>query len=212
MFRKIIILLSLLISSIHIMSQKTVLIYIFDGYSDWEISFLAPELKKNSAINLLTVSNHGLPVISSGGFKITPDLSHQDIYTTNLSMLILPGGLLWEENYPDKIIIDSIVEKTYKSKKTIAAICGATIYLGRKGYLNEIKHTSNDRNYLAALAPGYVGSSHYQNELSINSDNIITANGTAPIEFARMVMEELGFGSDYVNKWFQLFKYGIWIE
>lgn len=194
------------------MQKKNVYIYLFDSFADWEIGFLTPELKKNKEINLLTVSTDGKPITSMGGLEITPNVSLNDIDTSSISMLILPGGFLWEKSNPKEVDIDSLVEKLYLNKVTIAAICGATIYLARKGYLNNIEHTSNDLNYLKAIAPEYNGEVYYQNQSAIFCNHIITAGGIAPIEFTQKVLEALEFDGSYVDKWFQLFKNGIWSE
>jgi hypothetical protein len=95
----------------------------------------------------------------------------------------------------------------------IAAICGATIYLGRKGLLNNLKHTSNDLYYLKGVAPEYSGEKSYVNSLAVTDENLITANSIAPIEFAREIFTKLKLRSDNdIEKWFQLFKNGIWSE
>jgi len=40
---------------------------------------------------------------------------------------------------------------------------------------------------------------------------VITACGIAPIEFAKEIFKAIGlFNEDDLEKWFQLFKYGIW--
>lgn len=194
------------------MEKKNVYIYLFDGFADWEIGFLTPELKKNKGINLLTVSTDGKPVISMGGLEITPNVSLNDIDTSSISMLILPGGVLWEKTNPHEIDVDSLVEKVYLNKVTIAAICGATTYLARKGYLNNVEHTSNDLSYLKAIAPEYNGEMYYQNQSAVFCNHIITAGGIAPIEFTQKVLEGLEFDGSYINKWFQLYKNGIWSE
>lgn len=194
------------------MEKKNVYIYLFDGFADWEIGFLTPELKKNKGINLLTVSTDGKPVISMGGLEITPNVSLNNIDTSSISMLILPGGVLWEKTNPHEIDVDSLVEKVYLNKVTIAAICGATIYLARKGYLNNVEHTSNDLSYLKAIAPEYNGEMYYQNQSAVFCNHIITAGGIAPIEFTQKVLEGLEFDGSYINKWFQLYKNGIWSE
>lgn len=194
------------------MEKKNVYIYLFDGFADWEIGFLTPELKKNKGINLLTVSTDGKPVISMGGLEITPNVSLNDIDTSSISMLILPGGVLWEKTNPHEIDVDSLVEKVHLNKVTIAAICGATTYLARKGYLNNVEHTSNDLSYLKAIAPEYNGEMYYQNQSAVFCNHIITAGGIAPLEFTQKVLEGLEFDGSYIDKWFQLFKNGIWSE
>ena len=95
--------------------------------------------------------------------------------------------------------------------KPIAAICGATAYLGKLGLLNDVKHTSNDLKYLTSVAPEYRGAEHYIDALAVADKNIITAKGIAPIEFAREIFKTIAlYSNDDIQKWFQLFKHGIW--
>jgi hypothetical protein len=42
------------------MDIKNIYIFLFDGFSDWEIAYLAPELKKSEKINLKYFSIDGL--------------------------------------------------------------------------------------------------------------------------------------------------------
>jgi hypothetical protein len=66
-------------------------------------------------------------------------------------------------------------------------------------------------NYLKGIAPAYYGAENYQNSLAVTDRNIITAKGIAPIEFARAIFKTVGlYSDDIIEKWFQLFKNGIW--
>jgi hypothetical protein len=66
---------------------------------------------------------------------------------------------------------------------------------------------------LKGIAPKYLGAQHYTNLLAVTDENIITANGIAPIEFAKEIFTKLKLYNDQdVEKWFQLFKNGIWSE
>jgi putative intracellular protease/amidase len=99
----------------------------------------------------------------------------------------------------------------YLTDIPIAAICGATLFLADIGFLDNIKHTSNAREYLIAMSPGYKGKDNYQEKRAVYDDNIITASGIAPIEFAREIFLKLAiYEPAIVKKWFQLFKNGIW--
>jgi len=105
------------------------------------------------------------------------------------------------------------LKSTFAKGSTIAAICAATTYLGKKGILDELKHTSNDPDYLKAIAPEYKGEQNYVNSPAVIDQNIITANGTAPIEFSREVFKKLKlYSDDDIESWYQLFKNGIWSE
>ncbi len=188
-----------------------IFIYLFDAYSDWEIAYLAPELNKSEKHELIYVSEKGDSVKSMGGLHVKPNGAIQDIIVEELAMLILPGGNLWENEKPKGI--EEFVKRAYNLEKPIAAICAATTFLGKLGILDNIKHTSNDLNYLKAIAPEYKGAIHYQNTLAISDKNIITANGIAPIEFAREVFRKVHlYDEENLEKWFQLFKNGVWEE
>jgi putative intracellular protease/amidase len=192
-------------------NTENVYIFLFDGFSYWEIAYLTPELKKSKKIVLKYFTIDGLEIISAGGIRITPDLSIKELNPAKISVLILPGGTAWEEKSIKGI--DSLVETLYSEKIIIAAICGATTYLGQKGYLDEVKHTSNALEYLQYIAPNYKGKKGYQSDLSVTDGNIVTANGIAPIEFAREIFRKINLNSEQdIEKWFQLFKNGIWSE
>ncbi len=66
---------------------------------------------------------------------------------------------------------------------------------------------------MKGIAPEYLGEQNYINSNAVTDKNIITANGIAPIEFAREIFQKLKLYSDNdIEKWFQLFKNGIWSE
>lgn len=76
-----------------------------------------------------------------------------------------------------------------------------------------MKHTSNHILYLKNVAQEYSGDKNYIDSLAVRDKNIITANGIAPIEFAKEIFQKLKLYSDNdIEKWFQLFKNGIWSE
>ncbi|WP_340198840.1 DJ-1/PfpI family protein [Ascidiimonas sp. W6] len=191
--------------------KKKICIYLFNGFSDWEIAYLTPEIKKNETFELVYFSKDGKPIVSMGGLRISQDSSLAAINTDAIEMLILPGGLAWETNEND--VIDAFIKNLFEKEKTIAAICAATAYLAKKGFLDTLKHTSNDLNYLKRIAPHYLGEQHYVNALAVTDENLITANGIAPIEFARDIFKKVKLDNENaIEKWFQLFKNGIWKE
>jgi putative intracellular protease/amidase len=193
------------------MNKKNICVFLFDGFSDWEISYLTPEIKKSKKIDLKYFTIDGSEITSVGGLKITPDLSIQQLNSDNISVLVLPGGNVWEEKSIKGI--DKLVETLHSENKTIAAICAATTFLGQKGYLDKVKHTSNALDYLKYIAPQYNGEKNYLPDFSVTDKNIITANGTAPIEFAREIFKKTKLHNEEdIEKWFLLFKYGIWNE
>lgn len=191
--------------------MKKICVFLFDGFSDWEIAYLTPEINKNERFSLVYFSKDGNPVKSMGGMEVKPNLSLSELKSEEIDLLVLPGGVAWEKR--EITIINNLVKKLVENKKSIAAICGATFYLGQLGILNNLYHTSNDLGYLKAVVPEYNGQEYYQNKLAVTDKNIITAKGIAPIEFAMEIFKTIGlYNNDALEKWFQLFKNGIWSE
>jgi len=193
------------------MKKKKVYLFLFNGYSDWEIAYLAPEIKKSEEFDLIYFSVDGKTVNSMGGLTVLPELSLSEINVDEVDMIILPGGVAWEKGENKEIY--PLTKTLFDEGKTIAAICAATIFLGEQGFLDQLKHTSNDLNYLKAMAPRYSGESNYINSMAVTDKHVITANGIATIEFAREIFEKLKLMSKPdIEKWFQLFKNGVWSE
>jgi len=193
------------------MKKKKIVVFLFNGFSDWEIAYLSPEIRKSEEFDLIYFSTDGSPVTSMGGLRILHEASLPEINADDIYMMILPGGTAWEkgENTEIKLLTKTLFDK----KKTIAAICAATIFLAEYGFLNQLKHTSNDLGYLKQVAPHYAGEKNYINSYAVTDDHVITANGIAPIEFAREIFEKIKLHSTQdIEKWYQLFKNGVWSE
>ncbi len=191
--------------------NKKVHIFLFDGFSDWEISYLTPEINKSDKFEIVYFSKDGNPIVSMGGLKVTPDISLAEVDVNDIDLLVLPGGVAWEKGENNEL--NQLTKSVFEKGKLIAAICAASTYLGQLGILDKVKHTSADLNYLKAVAPQYRGESNYVNSMAVSDKNIITANGIASIEFAKEIFEKISlFEKSDIEKWFQLFKNGIWSE
>ena len=189
--------------------KKKVFIFLFNGFADWEIAFLTPELKKNKVIDLIYFSIDGKPVQSMGGLDILPDVSLQDVHVDEVHMLILPGGTAWLNGGNGEI--DQLSKALFNDGKTIAAICAATTYVAKHGFLDRLKHTSNDLSFLKQIAPQYTGDKDYIESPAVSDKNMITAKGTAAIEFSKEIFEKLEMYNDHDReRWFQLYKNGVW--
>jgi putative intracellular protease/amidase len=189
--------------------RKNCLLFLFDGFSDWEISYATVGIRKSSKVQLKTISMDLDPVRSMGGLRTMPDTDFRpadlaDIDATNTAMLILPGGTAWERGSNDAIT--PLVAHCVWHGIPIAAICGATLFLADAGLLNRAPHTSNDISYLESFSRPYTGRAFYLNEPAVNAGNIITAGGASPVEFASEIFGELGIRTERdVSDWFGYF-------
>jgi len=189
-------------------TTKAIYVYLLDTLSDWEIAYLTPfiknpRLQKNpNAYQLKTFTIDGKPICTAGGLNVTPDISINEVSIDGAAMLILPGGMTWDDGHEEAL---NLAKKFYKKGITVAGICGATLGLARTGLLDSVKHTSNSRDYL--IASGYKGRELYLEENSVNDQGIITAPGTAPLEFARDVIQELDlFEPNVLQAWYNIYK------
>jgi putative intracellular protease/amidase len=191
------------------MTKKKVHLFVFDGFSDWEPSYVLPEINSSEDYTIQTFSLTNLPIKSQGGLTVIPDATISSFDLNNSAMLILPGGYSWEKRKLRELI--PVVYDFRRHGIPVAAICGATALLADIGLLDTIKHTSNALFYLKMYAPNYKGERNYVDQPAITSENFITANGTAPIEFAKEIFTMLGIYDNLkLDNWYQLYKNGIW--
>lgn len=188
-------------------SKKNCYVFLFDGYSDWEVSYATVGIQKSGNFQVRTIGSTLRPVRSMGGLTVVPDVDFipatdlADIDPSNTAMLILPGGTAWEDRANEAI--EPLLAHCLLNGIPVAAICGATLFLADLGILNRTPHTSNDVIYLEALSPAYSGRALYQAEPAVSTDMLITASGSAPIEFAREIFNRLDILRDEaVGVWF----------
>ncbi|MBZ4222324.1 type 1 glutamine amidotransferase family protein [Bacillus wiedmannii] len=194
------------------MQTRKAYLYVFHTMSDWEYGHLIAELntgryfKKGLAtFKVVTVGINKEMVISMGGLNVKPDISLDECVLESNDLLILPGGNTWTENIHKPIL--QKVEEALKIGTIVAAICGATIGLANYGYLNSRKHTSNSLDYMKMVCPTYKGENLYEMGPVASGENLITASGVAPLEFAVEVLKKLDvFAPDTLHSWYELNK------
>ena len=124
--------------------------------------------------------------------------------------LILIGGMTWRNEKAKQIKL--LVEDCFKKGKVIGGICDASAFLGKVGILNNVNHTSNDLNDLKKWAGNsYTGEEKYIMQQAVSDKNIITANGTAALEFAKEVMLSLKVAPENnIIEWYDFHKLGYY--
>lgn len=74
--------------------------------------------------------------------------------------------------------------------------------------LDERPHTSNALEYLAMM-PGYAGQDRYVDEPAVRAGDLITASGTAALDFARLIFERLElYTPSVLEAWYTLYETG----
>ena len=190
------------------MKKKTVYLFVFDGFADWEPAYALVGINKSKAYTIKTIAIDKTHKKSMGGVSILPDLDFfpdtdlKDIDQSNTAMLILPGGAAWEEKINRSI--SPLVFHCAENGIPVAAICGATVFLADLGLLDDLDHTSNDLGYLGTYSTRYQGHTFYQYRPAVASEGVITAGGAAAVEFAAAIFDTLKISThEAVRNWFQ---------
>jgi putative intracellular protease/amidase len=188
------------------MKNRKCFMFVFAGFADWEPAMTTSALNRFTDFEVITFSIDGKPVRSFGNLSVIPDTTMNAVNVSQLDLLLLPGGETWDENGNREII--PLLNKVLDANKTVAAICGATGFLANHGYLDATPHTSNHLTYyLKQVAPDYKGEALYIDRPAVASGNLITASGTAPVEFASEILEHFDlFKLDELKTWFGYFR------
>lgn len=196
------------------MSNKKVLFVLLDEYADWEAGSLAAALNEEpegqgQQFDVKTVSLTKDPIKSIGGFTVLPDYGLDDT-PEDFAGLILIGGNSWRKEESKRVM--ELVDKAIEKEIVLGAICDATVFLGTNGLLNAIPHTSNHLEDLAETAgASYNNEGGYLHQQAVRSGQIITANGSAFLEFGKSVLEALNAApQNEIDEWYGFFKKGYY--
>ncbi len=189
--------------------MKKILYVILEQWADWELAYIS------SAVNMLgngkfenkTLSLTKDAVTSIGGVKCLPDYDIQSV-PSEYDALILIGGMSWRNE--NAMQVKPLIEDCIKHGKVLGAICDACRFLGSVGALNGAKHTANDLNELKQYS-AYTNEQGFVHRQAVSDNKIITANGTAALEFAQEILKALSVASDeQIKGWYDFHKLGFY--
>ena len=190
--------------------MKEVLFVILDDFADWEYAPVAAAINRVDGFCVKTVSLSKGAVKSIGGFYVLPDFDLKEAMDREFSGLVLIGGNSWRTEEAKQV--EKLVGLAAKRNAVIGAICDATVFLGRMGLLNAISHTSNELGSLLDFAgEKYTGAVRYQLRQAVRDGNIVTANGTANMEFGKEVLLALhAMTEEEAEQWYRFYKLGYY--
>jgi len=193
------------------MDKKEVIFVLLNEFADWEGAYIStcvnmgvkPGIPNKYTVKTLSLSKE--PITSIGGFRVLPDYDITDL-PNDYAGIILIGGMNWFS--PEAAQIAPLVEKAITENKLVAGICNASVFLGMYGFLNNVKHTSNALEYIKQCAGSrYTGDANYINDQAVRDNNIVTANGNAPLEFCREILYVLDAAApDIIEEAYSFYK------
>lgn len=126
------------------------------------------------------------PVKSIGGFRTMPDYSF-DTMPDDYAALVLIGGFGWSTPVAECVM--PIVKQAVENGKIVGAICNGTSFMAKCGLLNNVRHTGNGPEQLQVWGgENYTNPEGYVHAQAVSDNNIVTANGSATLEFARELL------------------------
>jgi putative intracellular protease/amidase len=140
----------------------------------------------------VTVAESRESITTMGGVRMLPDMLLGDLDAAESSLLILPGGEMWDTGGGAPFA--ATAGQFLDAGVPVAAICGATLGLAKAGLLDRRQHTSAAAEYLEAS--GYSGSRYYLDQRAVVDGDLITAGPQSPVQFARAALRRLCLASD----------------
>lgn len=126
------------------------------------------------------------PVKSIGGFRTLPDYSF-DTIPDDYAAVVLIGGFGWATPVAESV--EPIVRQAIEKGKIVGAICNAASWMAKHGFLNSVRHTGNGSEQLRLWGgDNYTNHDGYVNTQAVSDNKIVTANGSATLEFAKELL------------------------
>lgn len=202
------------LSSVIFMSNEILYILLPD-YAAHEVVYLSQAvasdeyaLKENPKYVNRVVAPTMEPVKSIGGFLTLPDYSFESI-PDDYAALVLIGGFGWATPVAEQVA--PIVRNAIARGKIVGAICNAASFMAKCGFLNNVRHTGNGVEQLKLWGgENYANPEGYANVQAVSDKNIVTANGSASLEFAKELLLLLENDSpERIEMYYQFNKQGF---
>lgn len=195
--------------------SNEILYILLSDYAAHEVVYLSQAvasdeyaLKENPKCVNKVVAPTMEPVKSIGGFLTLPDYSFESI-PDDYAALVLIGGFGWATPVAEQVA--PIVRNAIARGKIVGAICNAASFMAKCGFLNNVRHTGNGVEQLKLWGgENYANPEGYANVQAVSDKNIVTANGSASLEFAKELLLLLENDSpERIEMYYQFNKQGF---
>ncbi|ATC32405.1 glutamine amidotransferase [Caulobacter vibrioides] len=156
------------------------------GWADWEAGAVLALLREHLKVQIEIATPTGDPETSIGGVLAAADYRFDDPVLTDADVFLLIGSEAWSEG--ETPAISALIRQALADGKPVAGICAGTTALARAGLFAGRKHTSNGKDWLEGVVPGYAGAEHYvDTPRAVTDGKLVSASGLAPVTFAAAV-------------------------
>lgn len=173
--------------------SNEILYILLPDYAEHELVYLAQAiasddyaLKENPKYVNKVVAPSLDPVKSIGGFLTVPDYSFETM-PDDYAALVIIGGFGWATPLAEQVV--PIVRSAIEKGKIVGAICNGASFMAKCGCLNSVRHTGNGLEQLKLWGgENYTNPDGYIHAQAVSDNNIVTANGSATLEFAKELL------------------------
>ena len=148
------------------------MIYVFLANGFEEVEAITPiDYLRRCGFQVTTVGVESKTVRGSHGIDIVCDITEGEVDLSDITAVILPGGMPGTVNLQQSTVVKLCIEKCSRQNGVIAAICAAPSVLGEYGILDGKK---------ATCYPGFedkLTGAEYVDEPAVRCGNIVTSRG-----------------------------------
>lgn len=179
-----------------------ILVFLFDGITDYEITFVNHLLKADAGMDVVTVSYDGNFITEKSGLTYKVDKQLKDIDISEVDGLIIGGG--WYGEVRNEMI--DLIKYLYSSNKLLAGICGAgTYFLAKTGVLDNVNYTTPITKWTDKYIECFGDKdpfprNNYIDERVVKDKNVITAIGPAFVKFGIEICYWFNLLKDEIEK------------
>lgn len=118
------------------------MVYMFlaNGFEETE-ALATLDIIRRAELDVKTVGIGGKTIVSKHEIPVVADIEDCDVNTSDMSAVILPGGVPGTPNLENSNIVKSAIKHCAQNNLCIAAICAAPSILGHMGLLKGKKAT-----------------------------------------------------------------------
>ena len=162
-----------------------ILYFIFDGMTDYEVTFSMHLLGADAGMEVITVAYENSDVVGRTGAIYKPHKKVEEVLTEDAEGLVICGGW-YGEMRPE---LERLIVKLDQEGKLLAGICGAGTYLlAEAGVLRNKRYTSpisewteKHREVFGAVDP--FPRENFVETRVVKDGNVITGLGHAFVDF-----------------------------
>ncbi|MEG2289008.1 MAG: DJ-1/PfpI family protein [Clostridium sp.] len=177
--------------------MNKILVFIFDGMTDYEITLITHLLSTSADKEIVTIAYEDKIIKGRSGILYKPSKLVSEVLEEEAEGLIITGG--WYGDTKPELM--ELINNLNVKGKLISAICGAgTIFLAKAGILDNVKYTTpaiewTEKHIEVFGEKDPFPRENFVSERVVRDGNIITAQGIAFIDFAIEICD-----------WFNLFE------